>query len=410
MDDKNFSLGGLNTLPGNGWSGENLELLPRGIEIGGYKVISLLGAGGMGQVYLVENIQMHKQYALKILPPHLSKNNTFIDRFRVEARVMADLKHNNIVGVMNIGHDKKRELYYLVMEYIEAGENKPADLEQKLKLEKKLPEEEVLKIAKQICSALEYAHNFRGKGIVHRDLKPSNILLDSDDNYHIADFGLAKVIGSDYLKSMIDRSMQLTMAGGIGNVANMSIGDMNTIIDERQQIGDSRPKTNSQQPTATGSAGSLIGTYEYMAPEQQDGQEATVQSDIYTLGLIIYRMLTGKKAKGRFKLPSELGLSANWDEIIHKCLEIESEDRFGSVSEILPLFDFNVSEKSRKKPQKKHISNEDTKSPVKKIITLIIVLIIIAGIGLGGWYGYKIYEKKQTEKAQSERLAQIQKE
>ena len=116
-----LSLGNMKTklLQGNGQTlADGVRILKNTEEIGGYKVVKLLGSGGMGQVYLAENIQMHKQYALKVLPHHLSQNRSFIDRFRVEARVMADLKHPNIVQVMNIGEDKERNLYYLVMEFI----------------------------------------------------------------------------------------------------------------------------------------------------------------------------------------------------------------------------------------------------------------------------------------------------
>ncbi len=411
------------------------RILNYGDETGGYKVVSQLGAGGMGQVYLVENIQMHKKYALKVLPPNLSGNRNFIDRFRVEARVMADLKHPNIVGVHNIGHDDSRRLFYLVMEYISSIKNEelgimndgekekgrvscpqltgkggslrtgtpyPSDLEGLLKEKKKLQEDYVLKITKQLCSALDYAHNFRGKGIVHRDLKPSNILLDSEGNAHIADFGLAKVIGSDYLKSMIDRSIQLSMMTNI----EMSIGNMNTIVEDP----DGSQQTGYSSQTTNNSAGSLIGTYEYMAPEQQEGGEATMQSDIYSLGLIIYRMLTGVKAKGRFKLPSEMGLSSRWDEIIHKSLEPEPADRFDSVSEIVDLLDFKLSSTKSSKSTKK-INNKKEKSDKKSFFfKWLIAIIIISCLSIGSWFGYQKYDEIQKAKASAERISRLEKE
>ncbi|MCP4177156.1 MAG: protein kinase [bacterium] len=322
------------------------DLLIPGSEICGYKVIKFLGLGSMGQVYLVKNIQMHKLYALKILPKSLSDNVKFIDRFKIEARVMADLKHPNIVKVHNIGHDKELGLYYLVMEYVSSINNEkenspstnnhqpttnPPDLEQLLKKKKKLPEDYVLKVTKQLCSALEYAHNFRGKGIIHRDLKPSNILLDADGNALIADFGLAKVIGQDYLKSMIDCSTQLTMANN-DVPSNMSLSDMSTIVEDTSSLS-----TNNHQPSTNATTGSLIGTFEYMAPEQQDGDVVTIQSDIYSLGLIIYRMISGVKAKGRFDMPSKLGYSKKWNKIIDKCLKRNPADRFNSTKDILKI-------------------------------------------------------------------------
>ena len=335
----NPSLGEMNTLGDNRSYKAGKQLLFTGDNIAEYKVIKHLGSGGMGQVYLVENIHMHKQYALKVLPPALSQNSNFIDRFKIEARVMADLKHPNIVNVQNIGYDELNRLYYIVMQYIssvksEEGIDKSgklgvlntdlgsrvSDLEELLKEKKFLNEEEVLKITRQLCSALYYAHNFRGKGIVHRDLKPSNILLDGDGNAYITDFGLVKVIGLDSLKS---------------------IGNMNTILESgdssSQTEGSSNSTSNTQNSTSKNTDGSIIGTYEYMSPEQQEGRDVTVQSDIYSLGLIIYRMLTGEKARGRWKFPSEIGLSVIWDDVVIKCLEHESEDRFSSALDIINI-------------------------------------------------------------------------
>ncbi len=288
-------------------------ILKTGSVIGEYRVLALLGKGGMGEVYMVENIQMHKRYALKVLPPDLSANGSFIDRFKIEARVMADLSHPNIVHVNFIGANDG--LYYLVMDYVESDEGKPKTLEDEIREKGSFSDKDVRELSLQICDALNYAHNFQ-EGVVHRDLKPSNILMDSRNNVKIADFGLAKVVGSDYLRNMIDQSIRLTMGGA--QSADLSIGGMATM------------KGSGQSSRTT--TGSLLGTYEYMAPEQQEGGEATARSDIYALGLIIYRMLTGKKAKGRFKLPSELGHNKQWDSIILKCLEPEAADRYDSVA------------------------------------------------------------------------------
>ncbi|HJO93260.1 MAG TPA: serine/threonine-protein kinase [Victivallales bacterium] len=292
---KDISIGKLKTVPYDQTVSIKKHVLKPGSEIADYSVIRFLGAGGMGEVYLVDNIQMHKQYALKILAEDLSHDSSFIDNFRIEARIMADLKHPNIVTLHNFGYDEELNLYYLVMEYVSARQEtvdsrleseegklstnnhqlptNPSDLEELLKEKKKLPEDNVLKITRQLCQALYYAHNFRGKGIVHRDLKPSNILLDADGNAHIADFGLAKVVGESYLKHV----EQLH--------SSVSIGKMKTLVEDRPQTadrrretrdgrpetGDSRQTTNNQQLSTNSSAGSLIGTYEYMAPEQYEG-------------------------------------------------------------------------------------------------------------------------------------------
>ena len=419
--NKKRSIGLMNTLPGNKTTNSRREVLSPGDNIGTYKVIKPLGKGGMGFVYLVENVQIHKLYALKVLPPILSNNRIFVDRFRVEARVMADLKHPSIVNVHHIKHDSVKKLYYLVMEFIsgvdscqltvdgkeslptfirrslgERGTNNqqpatnPSDLEGLLKEKKKLDESYVLKITKQLCSALEFAHNFRGNGIIHRDLKPSNILLDLNGNAHISDFGLAKVVGSDYLKSMIDRSMRLTIPGNY-TPPNMSLGEMKTIPENDSSSppssyalrasadkSDLRSSTSgSGGTTGTGlrsselrpstAAGSLIGTYEYMSPEQQEGEEASFQSDIYSLGLIVYQMLTGSKAKGNFKLPSEYGVSKYWDIIISRSLKSDPVDRFNSVSEIIVLL--------------QNITNENKVNIHKyKRFFAVAAVIIIAGL------------------------------
>ncbi len=294
----------------------SVELLP-GAEIGGCRVIKLLGHGGMGQVYLVENIQMHKKYALKVLPHDLTSDPTFVDRFRIEARVMADLNHPNIVRVHHIGEEHGR--YYILMDYVENQNGESETLEDRLKRDGKFSETDTVELMRQLCDALDYAHNFRDGGIVHRDLKPSNILIDRDGRPVVADFGLAKVAGTEYLKSMIEHSMRLTMAGGLRYSPNVSIGDMKTMAD-----GESSTRN-------TGTAGALIGTYEYMSPEQQDGQEATVRSDIYSLGMILYYCLTGVKPRGRWRLPSRFGLSAMWDQILEKAMDPFPEDRYDSA-------------------------------------------------------------------------------
>ena len=359
VDD--LSLGGMNTLNNK----KSPQLLFADDKIGGYKVIKQLGAGGMGQVYLVENLQMHKQYALKILPPHLSQNQSFIDRFRVEARVMADLKHPNIVDVKTINHDEARNLYFLVMEFIEFDNGKSVDLESLLKSKSKLDEEDTLRITKQLCSALDYAHNFGDGGVIHRDLKPTNIMIDSKGDAHITDFGLAKVVGSEYLHSTIEKS----------------IGDLKTIV------GNTDTSSNSEEKSE--STGTIIGTYDYMSPEQREGKEATKQSDIYSLGMIIYKLLTGKNALGRFKLPSHFGLSEYWDGVIEKCLENDPEDRFKSVKNIMKTLSAgkidkkkNVAEQKSSKKYRSTITTTQKKkvNPIVGCGCLILFVVLIVFI------------------------------
>ncbi|MCP4176921.1 MAG: protein kinase [bacterium] len=323
---KDYSIGKLNTREISIIRENSQRLLDVGTMIDQYRVISLLGTGGMGQVYLVEDSLLNK-YALKLLHPKFNENSSSVDRFHIEGKVMSDLTHSNIVKVHSCGESKG--LSYFIMDYIIGYDNHPMSLEEYLNTRQKLSEIDAYKIIKQLCSALDYAHRYRVSGIIHRDLKPSNILLDADLNVYISDFGLAKIVGKEYLRSMIDCSIRLTKVVG---EFDKSIGEMKTLC----QYHNSSSDVNSIEK---GVALSLIGTYEYMSPEQQEGREASVQSDIYSLGLIIYRLITGIKPKGRFELPSELGFSKFWNVIIEKSLQCNPENRFDSVDEIIKFLD-----------------------------------------------------------------------
>ena len=247
--------------------------LPDGTLLGDYRIIEELGRGGMGVVYLAEHIHLKKKYALKVLPESLSGKQDFVDRFYTEGRVMADLKHDNIVQVHTMS--VQEGVHYLIMELVETDAGRGVTLDDYLEENGgKLPPYEVADIVTQICSGLEYAHNYRSaevkEGVVHRDLKPGNILLGkkkADGRYgiKISDFGLAKVIGSDYVMSSIHERL------------SQSIGD---------QITDA-----ARAKYRKSSSGSILGTYEFMSPEQLDPQRAGQvdhRSDIYSLGIIIY--------------------------------------------------------------------------------------------------------------------------
>lgn len=292
--------------------------LSPGQSLGQYRIIRPLGRGGMGEVYEAENAVSRKRVALKVLP-RAATGGTFVERFRIESRVMSDLRHPNIVEVLHAGEENG--LYYLTMDLITAEDGEPCSLEDVLQHRtsntehptskaKGLPESEVAAAAEQILTALEYAH---GKGVVHRDLKPANILVAEDGTLRVTDFGLAKVVGAEYLQSVIERSISLSMAGGA------SLGD------EETEGGAKRPSS---------SARALLGTYDYMAPEQKTGGEITVCADIYAFGVMLYRLLTGEKPEGRWKLPSSYGVSKRWDTVVGKCMERSPADRYASVSEL----------------------------------------------------------------------------
>jgi serine/threonine protein kinase len=304
-------------------------MLKAGDTIGTYRVVRPLGAGGMGQVYLVEHSHLRKRYALKILPPDVSADANFIDRFRIEARVMADLEHPCIVRVHNFGEDQGR--HFLVMDYVEGPDGSPRTLEDELSWGNKLSEHVVLAMAIQLCDALEYAHSFPQGSVIHRDLKPGNILIYKSGQktsasgkkptepsapelrVKIADFGLAKIVGTDYIREVIDRSTTLTA------------------------VATRPPKTEEMATMVNSSVGSsvpLLGTYDYMSPEQKTGAAVDARSDLYALGLILYRMLTGHRPEGTYDPPSKSGCRRRWDAIIAKCLKRELEARYQDAGQI----------------------------------------------------------------------------
>jgi sulfatase modifying factor 1 len=311
------------TAPGSKSRGHTYALRP-GEVLGQYKIIKPLGAGGMGEVYEAENTVNRKRVALKVLS-RSAMGGTSIDRFRIESRVMMDLRHLHIVQVHHAGEE--RGLYYLTMDLVLGQNGEPYTLEDVVREEGRgsrgeggkreegrgassgLPEARVRDLALQVCSALEHAH---AKGLVHRDLKPANVLIAEDGTLRVSDFGLAKVVGEDYLHSMIERSVGLSMQ-------QMSVGDQPT-LGGRPDSGSGGTSTHA-----------LLGTYDYMSPEQKAGGEISVQTDIFAFGVMLYRMLTGEKPEGRWKPPSKFGLSKRWDSIVERCMERYAADRYPSI-------------------------------------------------------------------------------
>ncbi len=192
------------------------------------EVIELLGHGGMGVVYKARQVRLDRLVALKILPPELGQDPAFAERFAREARALARLAHPRIVGVHDFG--QSGGLFYLVMEFVDGANLRGLIRQGRLK------PEEALRIVPQICEALQYAHD---EGIIHRDIKPENILLDRRGNVKIADFGLAKLLGTMTPDSALTGSRQ------------------------------------------------VMGTLRYMAPEQME-RPLTVdhRADIYSLGVV----------------------------------------------------------------------------------------------------------------------------
>jgi len=261
-------------MPGEG--GRKAALSP-GDVLGQYKVIRLLGRGGMGEVYEVEHTTLGRSYALKLLPADFSQRSGALERFRREARVMANLEHENIVRVDDFGETDGR--YWLRMDLVEGVDCDGRTVRSLREYAEcrggRLPQDEVLSILRDVGEGLRYAHD---KGAVHRDLKPGNILLTGDGRARIADFGLVRLVGEEWVRSQAELTVKRSMA---------SLGSEDT-----------------PDPDAGTSTNALLGTFEYMSPEQKRGEEADERSDLYSLGLIAYRLLTGRG--NVLKLPSRV--------------------------------------------------------------------------------------------------------
>ncbi len=211
---------------------DDAGLYPAGTLLSGrYRIVSLLGKGGMGEVYLAEDLVLGEKVALKFLPEVAAAEPDLMERFVTEVRLARKVTHPNVARVHDIGEVDGRT--FLSMEYVD-GE----DLGQLLRRIGRLPAEKALEISKQICEGLHAAHE---RGVLHRDLKPANVMLDGDGRVRLTDFGLAQLARD---------------------------------TDE----------------------GRLMGTPSYMSPEQITGGDCTVRSDLYSLGLLLYELFTGKRA------------------------------------------------------------------------------------------------------------------
>src|SRR5687767_8068367 len=286
-----------------------------------YRLESLLGEGGMGAVYLATHLGTGRYVALKLITPQFMGNQEFIERFKREAKAAGRLRHPNVVDVTDFGFAEAGggTVAYLVMEYLDG-----CTLGDVLSEEKRLPLEWVVDILEQVCSAVHEAHQ---QGIVHRDLKPDNIWLEPNRlggyRVKVLDFGIAKLgptgeaSGEDNAAStIIDNVSQLRAAAATdAAVSDLEVNtllqspqltkrfttqhDVNADEDGTLLFGDTRgtdgPHHNT---TVAGSAltrvGAIMGTPLYMSPEQCGGGHVDMRSDIYSLGVIAYQMLTGE--------------------------------------------------------------------------------------------------------------------
>src|SRR5215471_13831312 len=252
-----------------------------------FEILQLLGEGGMGAVYKAHDRELERDVALKLIRPELARNPEILQRFKQELILARQVTHRNVIRIFDLGQAEGHK--YITMEYL-AGR----DLRAVLREKGKLPPEEAAKIVLQICRALEAAH---AEGVIHRDLKPQNIMLDANGRAYVMDFGIAR---SAYLPGMTQ-------------------------------------------------TGALVGTPEYMSPEQAKGEKLDERSDLFSLGVILYELLVGTSP-----YHSDTPLATLWrriqekakplDEIdptipsplcgiVARALEIEPRERFSNATE-----------------------------------------------------------------------------
>jgi serine/threonine protein kinase len=282
-------------------------LIPTGEQIGPYTILNFLRAGGMGEVYKARDTRLDRVVAIKFLPSVLAPDAVALDRFRREARAASALNHPNICTVHDIGDHRGRPFF--VMELLEGG-----SLHERI-AGKPMPVPELVALAVQACDALRAAHT---KGIVHRDIKPANIFLLTNGQIKILDFGLAKLVEESHPTATTAATAESEIAAS--------------------NVTRTRP-------------GRLMGTPGYLSPEQARGEEVDARTDIFSFGLVLYEMATGRPTfRGATSgelinailretpvKPSELNprVPRRLERIILKALEKERHLRYQSARELL---------------------------------------------------------------------------
>jgi serine/threonine protein kinase/Tol biopolymer transport system component len=335
-----------------------------GTKLGPYEILSPLGAGGMGEVYRAKDTRLDRTVAIKVLPAHLSSSPELKQRMEREAKAISALQHANICTLHDIGSQDGTD--FLVMEYLEGQ-----TLAQRL-AKGPLPLDQVLKIATEIAQALEKAHQ---QGIIHRDLKPANIML-TKAGAKLMDFGLAK-------PGLSNPGLSVT-AQAIG------------------PLTPSTPTINLASLTAAVSPltqkGSIVGTFQYMAPEVLQGAEADARSDLFSFGCVLYEMITGHRAfEGKSQLsvftsilekdPDPIAATQPQappmlDRVVRACLAKDPADRIQSAHDVAMDLRW-VTESTQAEPTKS--SAQFNKSWGAGLAALLLVFIALAAFAGYRW-------------------------
>src|SRR6195256_2276864 len=264
------------------------DLSPGAIVDNRYKVLSRLGSGGMADVFLAEDQQLGRKVALKLLHGRFAADPDFVERFRREAQSAAALQHPNVVGVYDRG--SYDDTYYIAMEYLSGR-----SLKQLIRQEAPLDPVRAIDLTVQILQAARFAHR---RGVIHRDLKPHNVIVDDSDHAKVTDFGIARAGASDMTET-----------------------------------------------------GSIMGTAQYLSPEQAQGHSVSARSDLYAIGIVLYEMLAGRVALDgesavtiALKQVSEApvppsaynsAVTAELDAVVLRALEKDPQNRFADAEEFI---------------------------------------------------------------------------
>ena len=321
---------------------DDARFVPGAILANRYRIVGLLGKGGMGEVYRADDLKLGQPVALKFLPEELLRDGAALARFHREVRVARQVSHKNVCRVYDIAEFEGR--HFLSMEFIKGEE-----LSSLLRRIGRLPQDKAIQIARQICAGVSAAHD---NGVLHRDLKPANVMIDEHGNARITDFGLA----------------------GLAE-------------EFREEEG-------------------IAGTPAYMAPEQFEHQPATVRSDIYSIGLVLYELFTGKKAFAASTLndlislrrsdntpttPTSIvqGLDPLIEKVIDRCLQKEPAQRPSSALQVaaaLPGGDpIAAALAAGETPSPEMVAAAPTEGALKPAVAIALLAVFLIALGLSAW-------------------------